>query len=426
MKIFMNEKSKAFAVAEEIDDAKGARAQLQGTANDIYTRTVNLRCGADITPQPITWLWPGWLPASKLTILAGTAGTGKTTLALGLGAVLTSRGRWPDGTACHQVGNVLIWSSEDNADDTLVPRLIASGANMKRCHFIEGITENGEKLPFDPAQDIHELHKAVLLIGGVSLLIVDPIVSAVSGDMHRANDVRRSLQVLVDFGEAHGCAVLGITHFAKGGAGKAPQDRVIGSQAFGALARMVLVAAKEEGSTRRVLARAKSNIAPDDGGVSYSLEVTEINGGIIATRVLWEGVIEGTAREILGEVEHDEDSGEGSTRDDLERMLIDTLRDAGGQLATKLLQLEVRDAGHSWDAAKRSKKSLGIEAKKLSMNGPWVWCLPEMLMRREQEGSEECTENNARSSHSSALPSVNHPTQDIAISKDDGAEEMDI
>ena len=58
---------------------------------------------------------------------------------------------------------------------------------------------------------------------GVSLLIIDPIVSAVAGDMHRANDVRRSLQAVVDFAEVHACAVIGITHFAKGGAGKSPR-----------------------------------------------------------------------------------------------------------------------------------------------------------------------------------------------------------
>lgn len=234
-------------------------------------RAVRIRCGAGIQPLAITWLWEGWLPAGKLTILAGSAGTGKTTLALALAAALTSGGRWPDGTWCRKKGNVLIWSSEDVADDTLVPRLIASGADLNRCHFIEGITENGESVPFDPAQDILDLHRAVDKIGGVSLLLIDPIVSAVAGDMHRANDVRRSLQAIVDFAESHQCAVMGITHFAKGGAGKNPQDRVIGSQAFGALARMVLVAAKEEDGTKRVLARAKSNIAPDDGGIAYSL-----------------------------------------------------------------------------------------------------------------------------------------------------------
>ena len=375
-----------FTLGREDDSARAARIELAQAGETTRPfdrsmqrgeRVVKIRCGADIKPQPITWLWPGWVPAGKLTILAGAAGTGKTTLALALAAVLTAGGRWPDGSTCHSLGNVLIWSSEDVADDTLVPRLIASGADLARCHFIEGIAQDGESVPFDPSQDIPDLRRAVDAIGGVSLLLIDPIVSAVAGDMHRANDVRRSLQAVVNFADAHGCAVIGITHFAKGGAGKAPQDRVIGSQAFGALARMVLVTAKEEGSNRRVMARAKSNIAPDDGGVAYSLELVTIAGGIEATHAVWEGAIEGTAREILGDVEQDDAGEDGDARQDLERMLMDTLREAGGKMATKALQAEVRDAGHSWDAAKRLKKSLGIEAKKLSMGGAWIWCLPE-------------------------------------------------
>lgn len=409
----MNDQVAGFKLGKEDDGARAARELLEKTVGTAPVsrsmvpaepRVVKIRCGADIKPLPITWIWPGWVPAGKLTILAGAAGTGKTTLALALAAIITAGGRWPDGTTSKSKGNVLVWSSEDVADDTLVPRLIASGADLARCHFIEGIAQDGESVPFDPSQDIPELHRAAEAMGGVSLLLIDPIVSAVAGDMHRANDVRRSLQAVVDFAEAHGCAVIGITHFAKGGAGKAPQDRVIGSQAFGALARMVLVTAKEEDSSRRVLARAKSNIAADDGGVAYALELVTIDGGIETTHAVWEGMIEGTAREILGDVETDED-GDGGARDDLERMLIDTLTDAGGTMATKALQAEVRDAGHSWDAAKRLKKSLGIEAKKLSMGGAWVWQLSVTTPRREREGSEESIENNALPSLPSALPS---------------------
>jgi putative DNA primase/helicase len=391
-----------FPVEKAEPDLIAARTASRAMLED--ARIVKIRCGADIKPLAVDWVWPGWLPAGKLTILAGAAGTGKTTLALGLGAVITTGGRWPDGAASTKVGNVLVWSSEDVADDTLVPRLIASGADLTRCHFIEGIVQHGESVPFDPSQDIPELHRAVERIGGAALLIIDPIVSAVAGDMHRANDVRRSLQAVVDFAEAHSCAVIGITHFAKGGAGKAPQDRVIGSQAFGALARMVLVTAKEEGSTRRVLARAKSNIAPDDGGVAYSLDLVTIEGDIAATRAVWDGVIEGTAREILGDVEIDEES-DGGARDDLQQMLVDIITDAGGSMTTKALMAEVRDSGHSWDTAKRLKKSMGIESRKLSMGGPWMWFLPAASARREHEGSEGSAENKALPSLPSVLPS---------------------
>jgi len=340
-----------------------------------YERVVKLRCGSGITPQPITWLWDGWLPAGKLTILAGAAGTGKTTLTLGLAAALTGGGRWPDGTPCRSRGNVLIWSSEDNPDDTLVPRLIAAGADMNRCHFIEGITQNGESVPFDPSQDIYELHKAVSRIGGVSLLIIDPIVSAVAGDMHRANDVRRSLQAVIDFADIHNCAVVGITHFAKGGAGKSPQDRVIGSQAFGALARMVLVAAKEEDGDRRVLARAKSNIAPDDGGVAYQLDLVEIEGGIQTTRARWDGVIDGTAREILGDVEHDE-TDESSELKDAEQFLRDLLSD--GPMPSKAVKADADGAGYSWATIRRAQRTIGVQCvkEKGSKTSAWVWRLP--------------------------------------------------
>jgi len=393
----------------EVQAVAPAKA-LNNPNSSVESRVVKIRCGADIKPQPITWLWPGWLPAGKLTILAGAAGTGKTTLALALAAVITAGGTWPDGTVSQGKGNVLIWSSEDVADDTLVPRLIASGADLKRCHFIEGVAENGESVPFDPSQDIVELHRAVEAIGGVSLLLIDPIVSAVAGDMHKANDVRRSLQAVVDFADAHNCAVIGITHFAKGGAGRTPQDRVIGSQAFGALARMVLVTAKEEDGGRRVLARAKSNIASDEGGVAYSIEAATLDGGIAATHAMWGEVIDGTAREILGEVEVDA-SIDGDSRDELKRMLTDMLKDAGGSMPTKALQAEVRDAGHSWDVAKRVKKELGIESIKMSMGGPWVWRLPKPGSLALEGGAKSVEEYRNKNSLPS-LPSMRSSATD--------------
>ncbi len=340
-----------------------------------YRREVMLRCGASIKPQPIEWLWEGWLPAGKLTILAGAAGTGKTTLSLSLAATLTIGGHWPDGNAARVSGNVLIWSSEDNPDDTLVPRLIAAGADLNRCHFVEGIAENGKSFPFDPSRDIGELHKAAQRIGGVSLLIIDPVVSAVAGDMHRANDVRRSLQAVVDFAGVHNCAVIGITHFAKGGAGKSPQERVIGSQAFGALARMVLVAAKEESGDRRVLARAKSNIAPDDGGVSYHLELVSIGDAIDATRVRWDGAIEGTAREILGDVEHDE-NGVEDERSDAEQFLRGLLSE--GPMPTNAVKADADGAGYSWATIRRAQRAIGVQCvkQKGSKHSHWLWRLP--------------------------------------------------
>lgn len=83
----------------------------------------------------------------------------------------------------------------------LKPRLMAGGANVRRVFFVQGVADEltGEMLPFDPARDIPTLNAAVSAIGGASMLLIDPILSAEAGDMHRANDVRRGPQAVVDF-----------------------------------------------------------------------------------------------------------------------------------------------------------------------------------------------------------------------------------
>jgi AAA domain/Primase C terminal 1 (PriCT-1) len=67
---------------------------------------VTLLRATDIHPEPISWLWPGWLARGKLQILAGAPGCGKTTIALKFAATITTGGTWPDGSHTP-VSNVL-------------------------------------------------------------------------------------------------------------------------------------------------------------------------------------------------------------------------------------------------------------------------------------------------------------------------------
>ncbi|MHB9799976.1 AAA family ATPase [Pseudomonas sp. MT3] len=356
---------------------------------------------ASIVPVPIRWLWPGWIARGKLTVLAGAGGSGKTTLAMGLIGTLTSGGRWPDGEICHEPANALIWSSEDDPADTLVPRLMAAGANLERVHIIQGrVNALGEREPFDPATDFDLLREAVESIGGASLLLLDPVVNVVKGDMHRANDVRRALQAVVDFAESHWCAVLGISHFSKGSGGASPADRVIGSQAFGALARAVLVAAKQEDSDVRVLARAKSNISDDQGGVGYLVEPCTVGDGLETTRVLWGDRIEDSARDILADVES---TGDDDQRTELEEA-CDFLRDAlkHGPVPTKQIKAEANDAGLSWATVRRAQKAIGAVAIKEGgrlgdEKQQWVWRLNAEGAQKTQkvltQNSEHLLEN---------------------------------
>jgi hypothetical protein len=56
-------------------------ALLHSTREPVADGVV-LRNAADLTPQPVSWLWRDWLALGKLHILAGAPGQGKTTIAL--------------------------------------------------------------------------------------------------------------------------------------------------------------------------------------------------------------------------------------------------------------------------------------------------------------------------------------------------------
>lgn len=341
---------------------------------DTMPRAVLVR-GDAVKPEPVDWLWDGWLAAGKLHLIGGAPGTGKTTIATALAATITAGGRWPDGSRAER-GSVVFWSGEDDLADTLAPRLIAAGADMTRVHMVDGVREGADRYPFDPARDVDALRLAMVGIPDVRLIVVDPIVSAVAGDSHKNAEVRRGLQPIVDLGMQCRAAVLGVTHFSKGTSGREPTERITGSLAFGALARLILVTAKQEADgdreERRVLLRAKSNIGPDGGGFVYSLEQTALPScaSVTASRVLWGARIEGSAREVLADVEQ---------VDVQERDAVGFLRDllVHAPMAAKDIKAEATSAGYSMDAMHRAKRKLHAEAVKSGMAGGWFWRLPD-------------------------------------------------
>lgn len=357
---------------------------FKGINGHARTPSVEILPGSAYNPEQIRWLWRDWLALGKLHLLAGSPGTGKTTIALNLAAAITSGRPWPDDTG-QDPGDVLIWSGEDGITDTLLPRFLAAGGDANRLHFVNVSRDQGRERQFDPATDMVELGKAAVEIPALRLLILDPVVSAITGDSHKNTETRRGLQPVVGLAASLGCAVLGITHLSKNSSGREPLDRVTGSVAFGAVARVVLATVKAaDPDAPRRLVRAKSNLGPDTGGFAYTLIGAPVPGhNFHAQGVEWGEPLEGSARELMA-IEDPE--GAATAAAEAQEFLADML--AAGPVTTLELRAAANAHGHAWRTLQRIKDDLGIVATKAGFKGTWAWRLPEPKSAIVAEGRQ--------------------------------------
>lgn len=199
--------------------------------------------------------------------------------------------------------------------------------------------------------------------------------------------MRRGLAPVVALARQLDCCLLGITHLSKGTSGREPLERVTGSLAFGAAARVVLMTVRDSDTEKpRRLIRAKSNIGPDGGGFAYTLFLTAVPGrDLAAQRVDWGEVLEGTARELMAVETMDAD---GEASDDAEVFLADLLQD--GSMPTKDLKAAAGANGHKWRTIERAKKALGVVAIKGGFGdaGVWSWQMPKTATP-EDEGRQQ-------------------------------------
>ena len=242
---------------------------------------------SEVAAQAVRWLWPGRIAMGKLTLIAGDPDQGKSVLTVDLAARVTRGAPWPvDGAACPR-GEVLLVSDEDNAADTIRPRLEAAGADPDSIHILRAVAPQGEGARLLNLQlDLAGLTAFLAAHPQVRLVCLDPLTAYLGeSDSHRQAAMRALLQPLGDLAARAGVAIVAVLHHNKAGGRASAIHRVSGSHAFVAIARASFLVTKDPADPdRRLLLPSKNNLGHDTRGYAYRL-VSGHNG---APCIAWE------------------------------------------------------------------------------------------------------------------------------------------
>ena len=231
-----------------------------------------------IESEEVEWLWYGRLARGKLCVMAGDPGLGKSLVTLHCAAVVSKGLEWPDG-ALSQQGSVIVMSAEDDAGDTIRPRLDAAGADASQVHLLRGVYNkrgDSDSRIVQLQTDMQLLKHAIASVDA-KLVIIDPLNAYLSGvDSHKASEVRAVLAPLAKIAGETGAAVLLVMHLNKGTSLNALY-RAGGSVDFVAAARCMLsVAIDNDDPERRLLVCSKLNIAQRPPSLGFRIVASEI------------------------------------------------------------------------------------------------------------------------------------------------------
>lgn len=349
-----------------------------GCAARPAARRLVLTAASEIEPVPVVWAWAedgeGRIPSGSLSIAAGREGTGKSSFGVWLAAQIT-RGVLP-GQLYGKPRAVIYAAVEDSWKHTLVPRLIAAGADLTavyRCEVYEDdALDTTLSLPLDNARLEVEIRRL-----GAALLVLDPLMSTIGAkiDTHREREVRTALDPLARLADRSRCVVLGIAHFNKG-SGTDPSSLITGSGAFKNVPRSVFGFAVDRDDGHRVMTQTKNSLGKLDlPSLQYAIEDATVPtrlGPAHVGRLVWLGQSERTVSDILGDAGGGEDREE---RDEAADWLRTYLADQGGEAAFGDLIKAARADGLNERTLRRARGRAGVDTQRVGFPSRTVWRL---------------------------------------------------
>ena len=330
---------------------------------------------SQIEPMPTDWLWEGRMALGAFNLLAGREGLGKSTVGYWAAAEVT-HGRL-EGFYQGQPKSVIIAATEDSFPKTIVPRLLAAGANLDRIFRVDVAESDGVIRELLLPLDLDGLGTAIRE-NDVALVLLDPLMSRISGgiDTHKDSDVRTALEPITRICEMTNATLLGVIHHNKS-VQDDPNGAVMGSRAFVAVARAVhsvVADPDDEAAVTRIFETTKNNLGRLDlPALTFTIEGVDIptreGRPAKAGALVWGEESDLRVRDAMRA------AGRPRTKTKEAEQWLREQVEASGGVASKHLIIEAGKAvGYSARTIERAANAMNM-TKKRGVGGGW-WELP--------------------------------------------------
>lgn len=389
----------------------GLELHAAGT-KDVPGHGLLTTCLATIKPRPVRWVVPGRIPLGKVGLLAGDGGGCKSYITLTCAADLT-RGRPWFNLDYEPVpaAEVLLISCEDDYADTVIPRLLAAGADLGKIFKVDGILgKDGKPMPFH-MQHFEAMERELEAHPDIRLVIIDPAgayIGKAGVDDHKDSELRTLLDPLAELAAKRNVTILIVKHLCKGATTKAVH-KVAGSAGYVNSVRFAYIVCQDpDDDTTKMLLPIKFNLGPKPGGLTYRLADLEQHrkANILSDycgHLDWNDQQElaGQLSRIhwLGKTDTDADSAMGERRQKAgDSLKVDRCAEWLQQfLAVHAYPSEevftaAESAGFNQDNCYRAKGKLNgkVKAKNNGFGGVWHWGLGDPASwQRRPENSED-------------------------------------
>jgi putative DNA primase/helicase len=362
-----------------------------GDGGEIYLMTIR---ACDVVSESLEWLWKDRIPKGKITWLAGKPDCGKSVTLIDIVARVTTGADFPDGTKnVWGAREVLVGVSEDGLGDTVVPRLIAAGADLNKVHLIQFIqTKKGDKRSkrlFQLSEDLRVLKDTLKKHPDIILVALDPITGYFGDvDSNKDREIRPVMDMLSRLCDELRITFLAVMHQNKRSDVSAVQ-KILGASSVAGSARTAWGFSRDpEDKTLCHMSLIKNNLSNQRSGMDYrTVGVDVMAGGKMVNHpvIEWLGDNDLTADEQMDrERELKKEGGKDKKIDKAVAFLTTKFAQSAMWKCTTLYE-QTEAAGTSVDAIKRAKAGLGIQSTK--MTDGWWWIKPEAVGNIPDDGT---------------------------------------